>query len=279
MRRSSLVLLLVLFLGCKSDPVSERPVFEVSQENASTLVAGGFRLVGSLADTQVFFDATPVVNITNTDESPLTRRVYFEYGVIEGDQWIETLEPLFDTAASKSITFQPGIQMKIEESRVLAISTQHRGKKIGYRLHLDWIDNVGTTVSNVFPSIPFDQRFRGYTITGENSPDPIGFSDLPDDGDWTGSTGFTMMPNYINPFHGSTSLRFSIAERTSLQIDVRMTPKLVVGKIENGVYDAGMWEVDYIDSGLAAGLYRVTYSATQGSIVTSGHGDIAIARH
>ncbi len=83
---------------------------------------------------------------------------------------------------------------------------------------------------------------------------------------------FSMQPNYPNPFAGSTTLNFSVAERSNVRIDIYDVKGTLIRTILNESLDAGsypvMWDgTDASGANVADGSYIATMRA--GSFTSS----------
>ncbi len=81
-----------------------------------------------------------------------------------------------------------------------------------------------------------------------------------DDNAIAGSFGMTQ--NYPNPFNPSTTLQYSVPEKSSVKIVVTDMIGREVAVLANGVVDAGVRTVTFDASALESGVYMARYEAT-----------------
>jgi hypothetical protein len=78
--------------------------------------------------------------------------------------------------------------------------------------------------------------------------------------------GFALGQNYPNPFNPSTTIRFSVPERSKVTLRVLNLLGEEVARVVNGEsYDAGTYEVDFLAKDLPSGTY--VYRLEAGNIV------------
>ncbi|MBU1678998.1 MAG: T9SS type A sorting domain-containing protein [Bacteroidetes bacterium] len=74
-------------------------------------------------------------------------------------------------------------------------------------------------------------------------------------------TGFMLDQNYPNPFNPSTTIRFTVNDRTRISLDIfSITGELVASVINSREFDVGAYKVTFDASGLASGTYIYTIS-------------------
>jgi hypothetical protein len=78
---------------------------------------------------------------------------------------------------------------------------------------------------------------------------------------------FNLEQNYPNPFNPSTTIKYSVAERSNVAIKVYDMLGKEVASLVNTVKDAGSYEVDFSAQNLASGMY--VYSITAGNFTSS----------
>jgi hypothetical protein len=80
------------------------------------------------------------------------------------------------------------------------------------------------------------------------------------------ATGFDLAQNFPNPFNPSTTIRFSVPERTKVTLRVmNLLGEEVARVIDGESYDAGTWEVPYFAKDIPSGTY--VYRLEAGNIV------------
>jgi hypothetical protein len=80
------------------------------------------------------------------------------------------------------------------------------------------------------------------------------------------ATGYDLAQNFPNPFNPSTTIRFSVPERTKVTLRVmNLLGEEVARIIDNESYDAGTWEVPYLAKDIPSGTY--VYRLEAGNIV------------
>ncbi len=78
--------------------------------------------------------------------------------------------------------------------------------------------------------------------------------------------GYALGQNYPNPFNPSTTIRFSVPERSKVTMRVmNLLGQEVARVINNESYDAGTYEVDFLENNLPSGTY--VYRLEAGNIV------------
>lgn len=80
-------------------------------------------------------------------------------------------------------------------------------------------------------------------------------------------SSFNLEQNYPNPFNPSTTIKYSVAERSNIAIKVYDMLGKEVASLVNTVKDAGSYEVDFSAQNLASGMY--VYSITAGNFTSS----------
>ena len=82
------------------------------------------------------------------------------------------------------------------------------------------------------------------------------------------SAGYDLAQNFPNPFNPSTVIRFSIPERVKVTMKVmNLLGEEVKRLIDGEFYDAGTYDVDFLDTGLPSGTY--VYRLEAGNYVKS----------
>lgn len=69
------------------------------------------------------------------------------------------------------------------------------------------------------------------------------------------SSGYALLPNYPNPFNGTTTIGFDLPEATDVVLTVYDVSGRRVAELVNGRFDAGRHEVSFGGEGLASGVY------------------------
>ena len=81
------------------------------------------------------------------------------------------------------------------------------------------------------------------------------------EGDITKNYSFDLQQNYPNPFNPSTSIKYTIAERSNVSIKVFDMLGKEVATLINSEKESGSYEVNFNASDLASGLYIYTINA------------------
>lgn len=81
-------------------------------------------------------------------------------------------------------------------------------------------------------------------------------------------TGYALEQNFPNPFNPSTSIRFSLPERSQVRLDVYSVLGSLEAVLAEGGYEAGTYTVSFDASGLSSGVYL--YRLQAGAQVLSG---------
>jgi len=79
-------------------------------------------------------------------------------------------------------------------------------------------------------------------------------------------SSFELSQNYPNPFNPSTTVNFSVPERTNVSLKVYDMLGREVANLVNGTKEAGSYSVDFNASKLASGLYIYTLKAGSSSM-------------
>jgi predicted CXXCH cytochrome family protein len=67
--------------------------------------------------------------------------------------------------------------------------------------------------------------------------------------------GYQLEQNYPNPFNPTTTIRYSVADRSNVEIVVYDALGKQIRSLINGDHDAGVYEVDFDATGLTSGVY------------------------
>ena len=103
-----------------------------------------------------------------------------------------------------------------------------------------------------------DQGFW-HTLSAAADVRPIGSAD---------AAGYDLAQNFPNPFNPTTVIRFSIPERVKVTLKVmNLLGEEVKRLIDGEFYDAGSYDVDFLDTGLPSGTY--VYRLEAGNFVKS----------
>jgi len=79
-------------------------------------------------------------------------------------------------------------------------------------------------------------------------------------------SGFALGQNYPNPFNPSTTIRFSVPERSKVTMRVmNLLGEEVARVVDNEMYGQGTYEVDFLAKDLPSGTY--VYRLEAGNIV------------
>ncbi len=81
------------------------------------------------------------------------------------------------------------------------------------------------------------------------------------------ANSFKLEQNYPNPFNPSTTIKYSVAERSNVNIKVYDMLGKEVANLVNTVKEAGSYEVNFNASNLASGMY--VYTITAGNFTSS----------
>ena len=66
---------------------------------------------------------------------------------------------------------------------------------------------------------------------------------------------FKLEQNYPNPFNPTTTIRYSIPERSEIELVVYDALGKQIETLISGDHDAGVYEVDFDATGLSSGIY------------------------
>ncbi len=75
---------------------------------------------------------------------------------------------------------------------------------------------------------------------------------------------FELAQNYPNPFNPSTQIQFAVSERSTLSLKVYDVLGKEIDQIARGVYEAGVYNVNFDASNLSAGMYFYTLTTSNG---------------
>ena len=78
-------------------------------------------------------------------------------------------------------------------------------------------------------------------------------------------TEFSLRQNFPNPFNPSTTVRYGLPHKTTVQLSVFNTLRQNISTLVNGEQEAGYHEVKFDGSGLSSGVYF--YRLTAGDFV------------
>ena len=117
-------------------------------------------------------------------------------------------------------------------------------------------------------------------MTLENSPEPVGLLDGPDDGDWISTHPLlSRLGAYANPVGRDRSLEYTYALAQAVDsviVEHLQSPAQITRKIVYGARSAGQWTENVDASALPLGLGRVHVRAYAGSTMAEAHGDIFV---
>ncbi|HCY76177.1 MAG TPA: hypothetical protein DHV28_09675 [Ignavibacteriales bacterium] len=118
-----------------------------------------------------------------------------------------------------------------------------------------WYEAGNTTpiISQTNPSVVYVAAVPTRVVTGVE--------------DGTVVNSFNLEQNYPNPFNPSTSIKYSVAERSNVSIKVYDMLGKEVANLVNTVKEAGSHEVTFNASSLASGMY--VYTITAGNFTSS----------
>lgn len=96
------------------------------------------------------------------------------------------------------------------------------------------------------------QRFIGTPVTSVKRDDDMVASK------------FELLQNYPNPFNPSTQIRFSVVSRSDISLKIYDVLGKEIRQIANGIYEAGVYNVDFDASNLSGGVYFYTLKTSNG---------------
>lgn len=129
----------------------------------------------------------------------------------------------------------------------------------------------GTTTDWIFSMFWYEVGNTGPTVN-QSGPHAIYMATVPvrvvtDVSDPVLVNSFDLEQNYPNPFNPSTSIKYSVAERSNVNIKIYDMLGKEVANLVNTVKEAGSHEVSFNASNLASGMY--VYTITAGNFTSS----------
>jgi hypothetical protein len=119
-----------------------------------------------------------------------------------------------------------------------------------YGFSMFWYEagNTGTLINSLNPSVVY--------IAAVNVATLVGVED-----DVNGVTDYSLAQNYPNPFNPTTSISYSLAERSAVSLKVYDVLGNEVATLVNTTQDVGAYDINFDASNLASGLYIYTLKA------------------
>jgi hypothetical protein len=119
-----------------------------------------------------------------------------------------------------------------------------------YGFSMFWYEagNTGTLINSLNPSVVY--------VATVNVGSIVGVED-----DVISVTDFSLAQNYPNPFNPTTSISYSLAERSSVSLKVYDVLGTEVATLVNTTQGAGAYDVNFDAANLASGLYIYTLKA------------------
>ena len=287
---TSLLLLAGLFFGCSnsSTTVNSSSIIVLSRAKGfAHLEAGGLSIRGA-GDTAVNFDLVPNLSITNDSNVPLHLFAEWEISTLENINQIVTppISLLFDTVDLGIVPANSTIAL--DSIPIVTLSDSFANQQLSYTL---WLGTKNSHFSDyaidVFDSVPFNSRYRGFVYTTESSPTPLDTLDRPDDGDWQGDSIFMPQPAHPNPalvstfvgFTGPGSFPANPETLDSVRGNLYITPHHFVSMVSDSLLKSGTHTISLNLSGYNPGLYRLIWTAYKGNNIVTSHGDIMVPLH
>jgi hypothetical protein len=258
----------------------------------NSLEGGGRWFAG--VDTGTWYDLRTMYTAKNRTSSTLTLTVKLEVGLLKNSKFeSDNGEVFFDTS------------LDFKGTNVLTINIPPNSEKniqwnipvgIGRKLSISWNNPYATrltiTESSASDSIVIidslsgsnpRNRFTGILFTTEQSPDPIGLLDGPDDDDWKpfSLNEYKVSPAYPNPMVRSGTMTFvsrSVSDTMRVTLHRTLNDELMellfISNLKLGsypfIYDLSAYEIPF-------GQYRVYFELSHNGEKYLTHGDIMYA--
>ncbi len=216
MKSASILFISVIALlsGCKSstEPPGNMlgPSITVTSNWSPSLDGGGRWFNG--ADTGVWYDATLSFTLNNSSGSTKDISYKLEIGQYKSGKFLQGGGDLFyDGDSVISGSYKVGTSTTLDLTPTIGIGRKNPKdwtNPYGFRLTLsDNATNDSYVTEGSFDGSTPGNRFHGIIYTTEQSPDPLGIFDAPDDGDWQVNPNPSMGPRacFPNPTTGITT--------------------------------------------------------------------------
>lgn len=265
----------MLFVACESETEPNEKI-SFKQEPSVTLTGGGRWF--EAADTGTFYDVTVNFTIINPTSQPLRFTYFVQVGVDDdGMIRVESINSRSGTEIySDTLTIGANTELTINKNYVLDLARGNWTNPYRYWLAIRDVEGNFLLDTSTILSITERDRFCGVTYTNEQSPDPLGILDAPDDGDFSKpseAVGF-LTGIYANPTTTSTIIRFVLNDPSQVKLWVARTPATIsTVDIDNETLQPGYFEVDHIFTE-PPGQYRVYLVVTNGNRRDTTYADI-----
>lgn len=140
---------------------------------------------------------------------------------------------------------------------------------------------VGCSDNSLNSNILDVKGYTGITVTGPDSPDPIGIIDI---NDWLpiSELNFKVLPAYPNPASVSCSIRFSLSQSDSVQILIDDHPINRLKILADKLFNAGTYsfEIDFLYNGefstskRSEGIARIFFKVFHNQKIYQTFGDV-----
>ncbi len=281
-----LVLIVVLYHGCSSDTITPGGgVFDTDlsfSRTATPSLTGGGRFFGQ-KDTGVWYDAAFSYSVKNTSTTDHSFSYRLEVGLFKDGHFQNGGGTIaFDPDSVFAGTVVTPIYNK-STGTLTIVKTIGLGRRnndwsipYGYRLTIKDIQSGdSTSFEGLFDGSTIDNRYHGIIYTTEQSSDPQGLFDGPDDGDWQSNGDLLKAsPVYPNPCSGSTTLQMEIAEAGKIVYSINRTASDVVWRDSVDAAPAGTHEIELSFASVPAGTYRIFITTSAGSKTAAAYGDV-----
>ncbi len=283
-----LILAIVYLSGCKSntEPQGNKlgPSITVTSNWSPSLDGGGRWFNG--ADTGTWYDAKLSYTLDNSLSSPKDISYRLEIGVFKNGMFQSGGGELFydgDSVFSGSHTIRGSTTLDL--TQLIGVGRKNRkdwSYAYGYRLTLTDITTKDLYVTEgPFSGSDPENRFHGVVYTTEQSPDPLGVLDAPDDSDWSHNAkdGVFPLSIYPNPVMKFASFTWIVQEQGAIAaFSLNRTPRDSVFSLATPLLQAGQHTYSISFDNVRTGMYRLYFSGKIGGEVFTSHGDVIVLK-
>lgn len=263
-----------LLVACESDT---EPTEKVSfKQEPSVALTGGGRWFEA-TDTGTYYDVNVNFTIVNPTSQPLRFTYFVQVGV--DDDGVIRVEPIYTRSGteiySDTLTVGANSELTVNKNYVMDLARDNWTNPYRYWLLLRDPDGNPLLDTSKILSITERDRFCGVTFTNEQSPDPLGMLDAPDDGDFSKpseAVGF-LTGIFPNPTTVSATTRFQLNAQSQVRLWIAQTPATVLFvEIDNELLQPGFYDVNTLS--MPPGQNRVYLEVVNGSRRDTTYADV-----